>query len=118
MNLSSWEVAYRTGRRAFYESATDTIRACPENYCLAIRVNGEWQAYRDEGATRRFHDVIQALVETIEGAPSDDALADEIGTLLGVSVAGLACRHNEMVPNDDPERVWKCALCGYVYGAS
>ena len=26
------------------------------------------------------------------------------------------CKHNEMVPNDDPRFAWKCADCGYVYG--
>lgn len=26
------------------------------------------------------------------------------------------CTHNQMVKNSDPAYVWKCALCGYVYG--
>ena len=26
------------------------------------------------------------------------------------------CTHNEMVENNDPKFVWKCAKCGYVYG--
>lgn len=30
--------------------------------------------------------------------------------------AAKECSHNEMVPNDDPGHVWKCARCGYVYG--
>jgi hypothetical protein len=25
------------------------------------------------------------------------------------------CDHNEMVPNDSPTHIWKCAKCGHVY---
>jgi hypothetical protein len=28
------------------------------------------------------------------------------------------CDHNEMVPTGDPAFVWKCAICGYVYGTA
>jgi hypothetical protein len=30
----------------------------------------------------------------------------------------LSCNHNTMIPNNDPnnpDHVWKCAECGYVY---
>lgn len=26
------------------------------------------------------------------------------------------CTHNEMIENNEPGFVWKCADCGYVYG--
>ena len=32
-----WEKARKLGRRVFYEESTQTIRLCPENYCLASR---------------------------------------------------------------------------------
>jgi len=52
--------------------------------------------------------------------------ADKLGNLLEAldpkcfdSPEYKPCTHNKMVPNidpNDPDLVWKCADCGYVYG--
>lgn len=79
--MRAWEIAYQLKRRAFYERATDTLRLCPENYCLATRSNKKWKAYRDEGATKTMHDKIQAVLDEWQNGSTGDALAEEIGKL-------------------------------------
>jgi hypothetical protein len=78
---SDWERAYQMGRRAFYERYTDTIRACPENYCLADGGPGKWRLYRD-GAMRAYWPAIERVIAEWGQGSTSDALADEIGRAL------------------------------------
>lgn len=80
--MTAWEQAHKLGRRAFYERSTDTLRSCPENYCLAHRVGGRWRAYRDEGATRALHDAFDLALQAYRDGSTGDALADLLGALL------------------------------------
>lgn len=67
MTLSAWEQARREARAAFYEAATDTVRVCPQNYCLAHRRQpteehaGEWRVFWD-GAIAPIKDQIEAVL--------------------------------------------------------
>jgi hypothetical protein len=79
MKRSAWEVAYHAGRRVFFESATLTLRQCPENYLLAIRQASEpyrWVADPDvaSGITA------QALDKVLDqhAGHAGDALADAV----------------------------------------
>jgi hypothetical protein len=77
---SAWELANQQGRRAFYERATDTLRSCPENYCLAYRTkDGRWHVYRDEGATRAQHDAFAKIILDWQAGSTGDAIADLLG---------------------------------------
>ena len=40
--MTAYDQARQLGHRVFYEPATETIRQCPENYCLAVRRDGMW----------------------------------------------------------------------------
>ena len=40
--LNSLELASQAGRRVYYCPETDTIRQCPEDYCLAELWDGVW----------------------------------------------------------------------------
>jgi hypothetical protein len=56
MVRSAWETAYHAGRRVFYEPATETIRQCPENYCILARRDGVvWSTYLDAAAPINAH---------------------------------------------------------------
>jgi len=66
-NATAWNRARIIGRRVFYEQATETIRQCPENYCLAIRsVNkpGEWVAAPDRASIINGHSLSEVLRQT------------------------------------------------------
>lgn len=46
---------------------------------------------------------------------------DELKDCKAIARAALAdkeCKHNEMVETGNPSLAWKCAKCGYVYGAA
>lgn len=80
--LSDWERARILEKRAFYERYSDTIRLCPENYCLAYRgQDKKFHVYVDEHATIRLHDKIQETIETWQGGSTAEAIATEIGKL-------------------------------------
>lgn len=71
-----WETAQRAGYRVFFEVATQTFRMCPENYCLVTRdpeATRLWRVYRDEKATLKLHDPIQAALDAVQAnGPVDD----------------------------------------------
>lgn len=73
----TWAEARSMGKRVFYETATETVRACPENYCLAHRNDlGRWERYSDGGA-RDWWQIIEAVVAIRYMATGED-LADVI----------------------------------------
>lgn len=78
-NLSDWEKANILGKRAFYERSTQTIRACPENYCLAHRGPNGWQRYGEDNATRGWWTLIDNVIRTYKNDSTGDALASLIG---------------------------------------
>lgn len=78
--MKSYDEARIMGKRAFYERATDSIRLCPENYCLAVKANGKWKAY-DDGAIRDKWAIIQTTIDEWQNGSTGDALAGEIGKL-------------------------------------
>ena len=88
--MNQYEEAQIMGKRTFVENSTETIRTCPENYCLAHRKNGRWQAYRDEGITRHLHDRIQETLDTWQGGSTSAALAKELAKLLPATPEELA----------------------------
>ena len=55
MNNSAWDLAFLSGRRVFYEAATDTIRQCPENYLLAYRSGTHFTPAPDKASTINAH---------------------------------------------------------------
>jgi len=75
------EIALTLRKRAFYERYTETLRLCPENYCLAHKAQKKWCVYRDEGATRKLHDKIQEALDTWQNGSTAEAIADELGKL-------------------------------------
>lgn len=82
---SAWEAARQLGRRAFYERATETLRTCPENYCLAARqeVRGRyvWRPFVD-AALREHETTIVAEIERWAAGSTGDALAEAVGAIL------------------------------------
>ena len=79
---SAWERARRLKRRAFYESATQTIRSCPENYCLAIGGPGCWRPSVDAAIAHKAPQIV-AQIALYARHSTSDALADAIGEVLG-----------------------------------
>jgi hypothetical protein len=74
----NWNDAQSMGKRVFFETATDTVRACPENYCLAHRNQyGRWERYSDDGGARQWWETIDAVIDTRYMATGED-LADAI----------------------------------------
>ena len=79
--MRDWEKAKILGKRVFYETYTDTIRLCPENYCLAQQqLNGKWKVYND-AAVKDKHGKIQEIIDIWQNGSTAEALADEIGKL-------------------------------------
>ena len=72
--MRAWEIACREGNRVFYESYTDTIRACPENYLLAFRNNGMWSS-KGDAATEHYWDKIQ---KRLDKGGNPEALAKSV----------------------------------------
>lgn len=74
-NLSDWEEARILGKRAFYERSTKTIRACPENYCLAVKGDGGWHTYGRDNAIKSWWPALDKAILTygILGVGSDSA---------------------------------------------
>lgn len=68
-------------QRAHYEAATETIRSLPENWCLAAKVGGKWEAFRVEGATTQWHDAIQKVIDSSYW-PNEAGLAAQLGACL------------------------------------
>ena len=77
MTATAWDTAYALGRRVFYESATQTIRQCPENYCLAVRRDGRWRPDIDAASTINAHSLGQVLTQYQDGS-TGDGLAEAI----------------------------------------
>ena len=75
--MRAWEVAHKEGRRVFYESATDTVRACPENYCLAVRTGDSWGPHPWEGAIADIRPIIGRAIQqaALAGKPDGETLA-------------------------------------------
>jgi hypothetical protein len=74
----AWETAYRAKQRVFYEAATETVRTCPENYCLAARQSGHWIAFTDAAAALLSSDVEDVIASqpALDGAHLASALAE------------------------------------------
>ncbi len=71
MARSAWEEAYHSKQRVFFEPATDTVRTCPENYCLAFRRDGKtWEPFVD-AAMGPLRAPIAALVTRHHGVSPD-----------------------------------------------
>lgn len=71
IQLSAWERAYAAKRRVFYEPETQTIRQCPENYCLLVWRDGDWRIDIDKASTINAH----SMRMVIGGEPCRDGLA-------------------------------------------
>jgi hypothetical protein len=74
----AWEVAYKAKQRVFYEAATETIRTCPENYCLAARDGHHWLAFTDAAAKLTASDVEDVLANhpRLDGVRLADIFAE------------------------------------------
>lgn len=84
--LSDWDKAHILGKRTFYERSTQTIRACPENYCLAHKGDNGWKRYGNDNATRGWWTAIDRTIEIWKGGSTGEALATAIGKAIeGVS---------------------------------
>jgi hypothetical protein len=85
-----WDTAHRLGRRAFFETATLTIRSCPENFLLAVRAArrpgfaAKWIAVPDAAVVREgtTAETIQAVIDKWAFGSTADALAETIGEIL------------------------------------
>lgn len=80
MQLSAWDVATQAGRRVFYEPATETIRQCPENYCLLVREGSQWVPFVDKAA-RITPEAVKLMLEMgwrgeMDGAVLADAVEE------------------------------------------
>jgi hypothetical protein len=80
--LSDWQQAKIMGKRAFYERSTNTIRACPENWCLAVRTESGWQRYGRDSATRQWWSALDKTLDNFGKWSTGDALAAELGKAL------------------------------------
>ncbi len=79
MKRSAWESAQQLGRRVFFEAATETIRQCPENYCLLVRVGNQWRMEIDAASPINGHSMGIVLNQHGWGNEMDgDVLADAI----------------------------------------
>jgi hypothetical protein len=79
MVRSAWDIAYHAGRRVFYESATDTVRQCPENYCILARLDGStWSLYLDAAAPINPH----ALSIVMDGGWRNETNGATVATML------------------------------------
>ena len=67
-------------QRTRWEPESETVRSVPENYCLATHHENKWAVYRDEAATRRWHDAIEKVVG--EYAHNEANMAEHIGAVL------------------------------------
>jgi hypothetical protein len=74
---SAWEKAYRDKRNVFYEKATETIRQCPQNYCLLAKRNGRWTPYLDKASTINNHS-LSIVMNDVSPSISGEALAQVI----------------------------------------
>ena len=72
--MSAWEIAYKANRKVFYEAATDTIRQCPENYCLA-HCNGKWRPFLDAASPVKLKDLLAVLTLANDTGITGDELA-------------------------------------------
>lgn len=70
--MRAWELAHKERRRAFYEESTETVRLCPENYCLAYKPADTWEPYPHEGATKGIRDRIEGAAQTCRLAGKGD----------------------------------------------
>lgn len=77
----TWDEARRLNKRLFWETATETIRVCPENYCVAARMRTgdgyKWVTDID-GALKPYLQSIRAVIATYENGSTAQALADVI----------------------------------------
>ena len=89
MKQSAWDKAHQAGRKVFYEPATETIRQCPENYCLLVRRGGRWVTDIDAASTINAHS-LGFVMEHWRDDPDGDVVADAIeeGFWGSVPVAG------------------------------
>ena len=72
-----YQQAYKEKRRAFYNDYSDTIRSCPENYCLAVKNElniNRWIPY-DDGACKLYYSKIQELIDKHGEFVDDDEMA-------------------------------------------
>ncbi len=77
-NASAWDIAHKNHRHVFFEPETDTIRQCPQNYCLLIRHNGRWQIDIDKASTINAHSL--GIVINDHRTADGNTLADIIET--------------------------------------
>lgn len=88
--LRDWDKAHKLGKRAFYEHSTQTIRACPENYCLAHRDPGSqvkqpaWKRYGNDNTTRKWWQAIDRVLNTYGRWSTGDAIATAIGKAISL----------------------------------
>jgi len=76
-----WNTAMQLKKRMFWEEATETIRTCPENYCVAARVkkDGQYHWVTDiDAALRPQLYFVQAAIREYEHGSTGQALADAI----------------------------------------
>lgn len=75
--MTRYEQAKHLGWRCFYDERSNSIRSCPENYCLAERLNRKWRAHPDAIKVADIDAVRRALVEFSSGS-TGGGLADII----------------------------------------
>lgn len=85
METSAWDKAFKLGHRVFYERATETLRTCPENYCIAVRQRTpdgyKWTLFLD-GSLEPYRAVIAATLSTWVLGSTGDAIAEELGKVI------------------------------------
>lgn len=72
--MRAYDQARAAGLPVFYEAATDTIRTCPENYCLAVQRGGRWTPFVDAGVGRQRAG-LAAVIRRHSGASAEDMVA-------------------------------------------
>lgn len=72
--MTAYDQAYTKKLPVFYEAATDTIRTCPENYCLAVLRGGRWTPFVDAGVGRQRAG-LAAVIHRHSGASVEDMVA-------------------------------------------
>jgi len=76
--------AHKEKLRAFYNDYTDTIRSCPENYCLAVKNElniNRWIPY-DDGACKLYYPKIKTLCYKYGRQSTNDQMAAIIAKCL------------------------------------
>lgn len=80
----NYKTAKELNKRVFYEEYTDTIRTCPENYCVAVRRNGQFSCagFDLDGALSNKRGVISLTIAMHQAGSTGGGLAEAISQVI------------------------------------